>query len=123
MSEYSRRQFVAIAGSAAAGAWFAATRGDFFAAGLHAARASRFETLSDADAVEIEAAAAQIVPTDETPGAREARVVYFIDKALSTFAKDQKDAIVGAAKELRTRAAKAQPGAKSFAALSSDKQI
>lgn len=123
MSEYSRRQFMAIAGTAAASAWFAATRGEFLAAGLHASRASRFETLSDADAAEIEAAAAQIIPTDETPGAREARVVYFIDKALSTFAKEQKEEMLGAVKQLRTRAAKAQPGAKSFAALSSDKQI
>jgi gluconate 2-dehydrogenase gamma chain len=123
MSEYSRRRFVAIAGSAAASAWFAATRSEFLAAGLHAARASRFETLSDADAAEIEAAAAQIIPTDETPGAREARVIYFIDKALSTFAKDEKDAMLGAVKQLRTHAAKAQAGAKSFAALSSDQQI
>jgi gluconate 2-dehydrogenase gamma chain len=123
MSEYSRRQFVAIAGSTAAGAWLATTWSEFLAAGLHALRASRFETLSDADAAELEAAAAQIIPTDETPGAREARVVYFIDKAISTFAKDQKEAVASAAKELRTRAAKVQRGAKSFAALSSDKQI
>ena len=103
MSEFSRRQFVALAGTAAAGAWLATTRSEFLAAGLHAARASRFETLSDADAAELEAAAAQIIPTDETPGAREARVVYFIDKAISTFAKDQKEAVASAAKELRTR--------------------
>ena len=32
--------------------------------------------------------AAQIFPTTDTPGAREANVVYFIDLALTTFAKD-----------------------------------
>ena len=28
---------------------------------------------------------AQIVPSDDTPGAREAGVIYFIDRALATF--------------------------------------
>jgi gluconate 2-dehydrogenase gamma chain len=79
--------------------------------------------LSDADAADIEAAAAQIIPSDGTPGAREARVVYFIDRSLGTFAKDQRPAFEKAAKELRARAAKIQPGAKSFASLSAEKQI
>ena len=35
-------------------------------------------------AAEIEAIAARIIPSDATPGAREAGVVYFIDRALST---------------------------------------
>jgi hypothetical protein len=87
MSEFSRRQFMALAGSAAAGVWLTATRSDILAASLHAAQATKFETLTPDDAIEIEAATAQIVPTDATPGAREARVVYFIDKALSTWAK------------------------------------
>lgn len=123
MPEYSRRRFVALAGSAAAGVWLAATRSEILAAGLHAAQAAKFETLTPDDAMEIEAAAAQIVPTDSTPGAREARVVYFIDKAISTWAKEQKPAVLSAAKELRSRAAKAQRGAKSFASLSPEKQI
>ena len=44
---------------------------------------------TDAQAAEIEAMAAQIIPTDETPGAREARCLYFIDRALTTFDKRQ----------------------------------
>ena len=123
MTDLSRRQFLAASGSAAAAIWLAAESRDLLAAGIHAAQASRFEVLSAADAADIEAAAAQIIPTDATPGAREARVVYFIDKALATFAKDQRPAFEKAAKELRARAAKAQKGAKSFAALSSTEQI
>ena len=38
-----------------------------------------------AEAADVEAVAAQIIPTDDTPGAREAGVVYFIDRALATF--------------------------------------
>jgi gluconate 2-dehydrogenase gamma chain len=123
MTDISRRQFIAATGVAAASVWLTAEARDVIAAGVHAAKATRFEILSDADAAEIEAAAAQILPSDGTPGAREARVVYFIDRALNTFAKDQRPIFQKGAKELRTRAAKAQRGAKSFASLTSAQQI
>jgi gluconate 2-dehydrogenase gamma chain len=123
MTDLSRRQFLAASGAAAAAIWIAAESRDLFAAGMHAAQATNFEVLTAADAADIEAAVAQIIPTDATPGAREARVVYFIDKALATFAKDQKPAFENAAKELRARAAKTKKGAKSFAELSGAQQI
>ena len=41
--------------------------------------------LTAAEAADVEAVAAQIIPTDDTPGAREAGVVHFIDRALATF--------------------------------------
>jgi gluconate 2-dehydrogenase gamma chain len=124
MPDISRRQFIAATGVAAASVWLTAEARDVIAAGVHAAQAKRFEVLTDADAAEIEAAAAQIIPSDGgTPGAREARVVYFIDKALGSFAKDQRPAFEGVAKELRTRAAKVRRGATSFAALDNAQQI
>jgi len=42
----------------------------------------KFQVLTAAQAKDVEAIAAQIVPSDELPGAREAGVVYFIDQAL-----------------------------------------
>jgi hypothetical protein len=124
MSDISRRQFIAATGVTAASIWLTAEARDVIAAGVHAAQAKHFEVLTDADAADIEAAAAQIVPSDGgTPGAREARVVYFMDKSLATFAKDQRPMFEKGAKELRTRAAKVQRGAKSFAALTSAQQI
>lgn len=123
MADLSRRNFLALAGGGAASVWLTANVRDLLAAGRHAATAQRFEVLSAVDAADVEAFAAQIIPTDETPGAREARVVYFFDKALSTFAKGQRGDVEKGLKELRARAAKAQPGAASFASLSSDKQI
>jgi gluconate 2-dehydrogenase gamma chain len=45
----------------------------------------KFSFFSVADAADVDAVAAQIVPTDDTPGAREAGVIYFIDRALATF--------------------------------------
>ncbi len=47
-----------------------------------------FETLDPATAREIETIAAQIIPSSDGPGAREAGVIHFIDRALSTFASD-----------------------------------
>jgi len=41
-----------------------------------------FGTLSQDEAAELEAIAARILPSDETPGAREAGVIYFMDNVL-----------------------------------------
>ncbi len=51
-----------------------------------------FETLDADTAAEIEAIAAQIIPSTGGSGAREAGVIYFIDRALSTFALDDREA-------------------------------
>lgn len=53
--------------------------------------APHFETLDDVAAREIEALAAQIIPSTGGPGAREAGVIYFIDRALATFASDDRE--------------------------------
>jgi gluconate 2-dehydrogenase gamma chain len=42
-------------------------------------------------AAEIEALASQIIPSDDGPGAKEAGVIYFIDRALATFDQDQRE--------------------------------
>ena len=79
--------------------------------------------LSAAEAADVEAVAAQIIPTDDTPGAREAGVVLFIDRALATFFSQL-------ASDYRTHLAEFQaacraqhPGAASFASLTNDQQL
>ena len=42
-----------------------------------------FSVLSEEEAQEFQAIAARIIPTDETPGATEAGVIYFIDNVLA----------------------------------------
>lgn len=49
---------------------------------------AEFETITDAEAREIIAVAARILPTTDTPGATEAGAVYFFDKALGSFFAD-----------------------------------
>ncbi len=48
-----------------------------------------FTTLTPDEAATLDAMSARILPTTETPGAREAGAVYFMDKAFGTFAKDE----------------------------------
>ena len=79
--------------------------------------------LTSAEAVDVEAVAAQIIPTDDTPGAREAGVVHFIDRALATFlwplAADYRTQLVG----FQAGYLAGHPEARSFASLTPAQQI
>ena len=70
-----------------------------------------------------DAFAAQIIPTDNTPGAREANVAHFTDYVLSTIDSDQQKPVKDAFKALQTQVTKSVPGAISFAVLTSAQQI
>lgn len=79
--------------------------------------------LTTAEAADIDAVTAQIVPTDDSPGARDAGVVYFFDRALGSFytqlANDYRAQLAAFQAAYRER----HPAARSFAALTSDEQI
>jgi len=83
---------------------------------------STISLLTAAEAADIEAIASQIIPSDDSPGAREAGVVYFIDRALATFFSQL-------AGDYRAQLAAFQQGVRerhpngSFASLTSDQQI
>lgn len=85
--------------------------------------AQGFRFLTKQEASDFEAFSAQIIPADETPGAREAGAVYFADYVLSTINQEQQQDFRSALALLRVASAEAQPGASSFAALPVDKQI
>ena len=85
--------------------------------------AQGFRFLTKQEASDFEAFSAQIIPADETPGAREAGAVYFADYVLSTINQEQQQDFRSALALLRVASAEAQPGTSSFAALSVDKQI
>ncbi len=74
------------------------------------------------DAAEVEAITARIFPTDDTPGAREAGVIYFIDQSLNTFAADQQPVFTRGLQALSEAVAKLQPGETRFAALTHEQQ-
>jgi gluconate 2-dehydrogenase gamma chain len=123
----SRRSFLLSSGGWLTGAWIASQWPAIAAAAHHAASlpadvsAPHFEFLTAADAADVEAVCAQIVPSGATPGAREAHAVYFIDKSLSTyFASMAPDYRSGLA-EFQTRF-RAMQSAKSFAAAAAGTQ-
>ena len=127
MTDISRRGFITAAGGAVAAVWLTADAEKLLASGEHAARAGAgdpppFQFLTAHQAAELDAATSQLMPSDGTPGAREARVVYFIDNSLATWAKEQRPVFTNGLAELRKRAAATAPGAKSFSSLGAEQQ-
>ena len=124
----SRRLFMITSCAGLGSAWIASHLHEIAAAQEHAHHAalsqvpSRFEFFTLEQSVEVEAVAAQILPTDDTPGAREARVIYFIDRALATFATDERVAFVEGMKDLQKKAQKRFGKTRKFSDLSSEQQ-
>ncbi len=82
-----------------------------------------FQTLDPATAAEIDAITSQIVPSTDGPGAHEAGVVYFIDRALSTFDTDLRESYTGGMAQVQQKRKQMFPGSASIAALKSEQQI
>ena len=88
----TRRDFLLGAGGGLGLAVVAAHWPSIAAAHAHATAAgsapdaAAIEFLTAAEARTVDAIVAQIVPTDDTPGAREAGALYFIDRSLRTWA-------------------------------------
>jgi len=87
----SRRSFLSQGTGLFTSLWVAAQWPGIAAAAHHADEAANsavpvsFTFFSPADAADVEAICAQIVPSGATPGAREAHAVYFVDRTLSTY--------------------------------------
>jgi gluconate 2-dehydrogenase gamma chain len=83
---------------------------------------AKLEILTADQAAEIEAAASRIIPTDDTPGAREAGVIYFIDRALATFAADSRDDYVKGVPVLQAKTQEMFPGTPKFSQATAGQQ-
>lgn len=112
----NRRDFLLKSFSASSAAWLAANWPAEVAAAEKARGMGGFTFFTRPQAAEIDAMAAQIYPTTDTPGAREAQVIYFIDLALVTFAQDKQAVYRDGLADLATRT-------KTFAALPGEQQI
>lgn len=84
-----RREFLQHSGTMLGGAWLLGLVPAFEAAGRYARQAHAdglpFAVLTPREARDMEAVASVMIPTDDTPGAREAGVVHFIDRSLESF--------------------------------------
>lgn len=127
--DQSRREFLLGSLSGVGAAWVAANVAGieeaqaFVQQAAGAARAPSFAFFTPAQAADVEAMAAQIIPTDSTPGAREARVIHFIDRVLTTFEKQRQGDYLEGLKALQARTTQMFPSAASFSALTADQQI
>ena len=90
---------------------------------MHAAKPASLSALSEAEAREIEAMAAQIIPSDSTPGAREAGVIYFIDRALATFDSDKRAVYTEGLSQAQGKRRELFPDSQGIAALQPGEQI
>jgi gluconate 2-dehydrogenase gamma chain len=122
----SRRSFLISSVGSMNAAWVAAHYHDILAAQQYATKsgeAPKLAALTAEQAAEVEAMTDQIIPTDDTPGAREARCLYFIDRALSTFDKVKQPAYVKGLMDLQMKTKELFPSVGKFSSLSSEQQI
>jgi gluconate 2-dehydrogenase gamma chain len=125
----SRRHFLIGSLAGVSASWLASRAPEILAAHEHARNATLadppagFEFFSPQQADEVAAMAAQIIPSNETPGAREARVIYFIDRALATFDDEKRELYTKGLDDLRAKTRGMFFGTGKFSALEPAQQV
>ena len=128
MNELNRRSFLVRAGTGLSTAWMATHWPALLSAATHARNAAKavalpkFEFLTPEEAVEVAAITSRLIPSDDSPGAKEAGVVYFIDRGLITFDTDNQKTYREGLPELHARVTEMFPNAKKFSELKTDDQ-
>jgi len=118
---FDRRKFLSRGAAGFSAAWLTANWPAMVSAATHA-HPAKFEFFTPEEAAEVEAMSSRIIPSDETPGAKEAGVVYFIDRALVTFASDsQKEYREGLA-DVKALLNEKFPSVKKFSAAAPEQQ-
>ena len=126
--DLSRRDFLLRASSGIGAAWLTTHWPAVLNAATHARQAAKsatppkFAFFTAEEAAEIDAITARIIPSDETPGAREAGVVFFLDNALSTFAADSQKAYREGLPEIQARVHEMFPSLTKFSAATPAQQ-
>jgi gluconate 2-dehydrogenase gamma chain len=82
-----------------------------------------FLALDPTDAAEIDAITSQIIPSTDGPGAHEAGVVYFVDRALSTFDAHLREPYRLGMADVQRKRREMFPASASISALPGDQQI
>jgi gluconate 2-dehydrogenase gamma chain len=124
----SRRTFLVRSAMGVGGALLASVAPPvLLAAHQHARQAAAtgeaYRFLTPEEAAAVKAFAAQVIPTDDAPGANEANIVYFIDHALIEFEPATQPAFRHAITELDQLAAKISSPSTRFSALPPAQQM
>ena len=122
MTNLTRRDW--ILGSLSATTWAAiASAQEHAHQAVAAVSTPVLEHFDVATARDVVAITARIIPSDDGPGATEAGAVYFIDRALKTFATDQHALYRDGLTDLKARRAHSFPATGSFADLTPTQQV
>jgi gluconate 2-dehydrogenase gamma chain len=128
INDLSRRSFLTRAGGAVSAVWLSAHWPALVSAAEHARKAAKsdappkFQFFTPEEAAEIDAITARIIPSDETPGAREAGVVYFIDRGLATFAVEDQKAYREGLPSIQSRVRELFPKVEKFSSATPEQQ-
>lgn len=128
MTKQSRRRFVIRSAMGLSSSWLALNWSGILDARAYAmqktaGQGSGFQFFTREQAAAIDAMASQIIPTDDTPGAHEARCVYFIDRSLTTFLRESQPIYTTGLGDLQTKTRELFPDASRFSSLTSAQQI
>jgi gluconate 2-dehydrogenase gamma chain len=128
MTIQTRRSFLAQSALGVSSAWLASNWSGILDAHAYAEQATSapspsLQFFTVGQVADIDAMASQIIPTDDTPGAHEARCVYFIDRALTTFLRDSQPVYKTGLEDLQAKTKELFPDSSSFSSLSSAQQI
>jgi len=125
-SNHSRRNFLKSGGKVLGGSWLALNMPLILSASDTALdnkkAGAAYKNLTPQEAVELEAIVDQIIPADETPGASEIGVVYFIDVALGTFMSGAAPMLRQGLDELQKQTVLAHPETERFSDLGFEQQ-
>lgn len=118
----SRRKFLTSGGVALSAGWVTLNMPALLAAG-DAAQANQdaaaaYQYITPEQAIELDAFADQIIPPDDTPGAVDIGVVYFMDEAFGTFMAGPKPMMEGGLIEWNEKAHNMNPDVARFSELS-----
>ena len=128
INDLSRRNFLTRAGAGLSVVWISTHWTAIVSAAEHAHQAAkssaapRFQFFSPEQAIEVNAITARIIPSDDTAGAREAGVVYFIDRALTTFAVDDQKTYREGLPTLQAAVRKLFPAVEKFSSATPEQQ-
>ncbi len=124
--DVSRRQFLQSAGSLSGIAYLRFTGpalvGIAQAASAANSESAPYRVLGGAEAADLKAIAARIIPTTDTPGATEAGVIHFFDNAFADEMSDQLDAARAGLAEFNVAFKNAVPSSGRFPDVDADAQ-
>jgi gluconate 2-dehydrogenase gamma chain len=87
------------------------------------AQTPHFAFLDAVTAAEIDAIARQIIPDDDTPGAGQTGVIWFIDGSLAGYDSDKRELYARGLADTQAKRTQLFPGSTSVASLTSNQQI